>query len=183
MSDVGEAAPEQNGYPWYQSVSDGSLEQGDILLDFPLLEILSPYEELMEGAVEFERVHYDVIVLTQSCDLTAGKIEQVILCPFFTKEQLQEKFKDLKNKGSEKNIQRGKYESLYLLPPCGVDRLFGTPRVVNFRQVQTIPFHVVKGHADTVAQRVRYCPPYREHLAQAFARFIMRIGFPVDFHL
>ncbi len=28
--------------------------------------------------------------------------------------------------------------------------------------------------------RPRLLPPYREHLAQAFARFFMRVGLPVD---
>jgi hypothetical protein len=27
---------------------------------------------------------------------------------------------------------------------------------------------------------VRLLPPYREHLAQAFARFFIRVGLPVD---
>jgi hypothetical protein len=26
---------------------------------------------------------------------------------------------------------------------------------------------------------LRLCPPYREHLAQAFARFFMRVGLPI----
>ncbi len=183
ISDVDQAQPGVPGYPWYQSVSDSSLEQGDILLDFPIIEILSSYEDLMEGTVDFEQLDSDVIILTQSCDLTAGKIEQVVLCPFFTGEKLSGKFEELGRKNGDQKVQRGLFESLYMLPPCSVDDLFSTPRIVNFRQVQTIPLHVVQGHAWTMPRRVRYCPPYREHLAQAFARFIMRIGFPVDFRL
>jgi hypothetical protein len=29
-------------------------------------------------------------------------------------------------------------------------------------------------------RRLRLLPPYREHLSQAFARFFMRVGLPVD---
>jgi len=29
-------------------------------------------------------------------------------------------------------------------------------------------------------KRLRLLPPYREHLSQAFARFFMRVGLPVD---
>jgi len=32
-------------------------------------------------------------------------------------------------------------------------------------------------------KRLRLCPPYREHLAQAFARFFMRVGLPQDVQL
>ena len=33
---------------------------------------------------------------------------------------------------------------------------------------------------DELGTKVRILPPYREHLAQAFARFFMRVGLPVD---
>jgi hypothetical protein len=35
-------------------------------------------------------------------------------------------------------------------------------------------------HVEKLGNRLRLCPPYREHLAQAFARFFMRVGLPSD---
>ena len=34
--------------------------------------------------------------------------------------------------------------------------------------------------ARRLGNRLRLCPPYREHLAQSFARFFMRVGLPID---
>ena len=183
MSDDG-TRQEPIDYPWYRLVTDGSLEQGDLLFDFPFVSVLATYDEIMADQVgSAEKVFYDIVVLTQSCDLAKGKVEHVLLCPFFRKAELGPKFKGLDKSGGEKEVQRGKWESLYLLPPCQVGGINQEPRIVNFRQVLAVPFDVVAVHAIRQAQRARLCPPYREHLAQAFARFIMRIGFPIDFVL
>ena len=39
---------------------------------------------------------------------------------------------------------------------------------------------LVRELAASQGPRLRLNPPYREHLAQAFARFFMRVGLPVD---
>lgn len=183
--------PDDNGagqgklhdYPWYRPVVDGSLEQGDLLFDFPSVAVTSSYEQLLSGEPGFEIHYYDAIVLTQSCDLAAEKVDNVILCPFFRKEELASKFPAIGQKGGEKQVQRGNWESLYLLPPCNIGETAIEPRIVNFRQVFAMPFPVLADHARRQDQKIRLCPPYREHLAQAFARFVMRIGFPIEFRL
>ena len=38
----------------------------------------------------------------------------------------------------------------------------------------------LKAFTITQAHRLRLLPPYREHLSQAFARYFMRVGLPVD---
>lgn len=177
----GEVSPVD--YPWYGPVVDNSLEQGDFLFDFPTVSVVSSYDEIINGTTDFEIVYYDVIVLTQSCDLAAGKIEHVLLCPFFHKQQLVAKFTELQKSDGERRVQRGTWESLYLLPPCRVEGLNLPSQIVNFRQVLAVPFSVVSEHAQQQDHRARLCPPYREHLAQAFARFIMRVGFPIEFRV
>ena len=52
--------------------------------------------------------------------------------------------------------------------------------VVDFHYVYTAPTSYVKQHAAQSGKRLRVCPPYKEHLAQAFARFFMRVGLPAD---
>jgi hypothetical protein len=39
---------------------------------------------------------------------------------------------------------------------------------------------VVREVAAEQGDGIRLLPPYREHLAQAFARFFMRVALPVD---
>jgi len=52
--------------------------------------------------------------------------------------------------------------------------------IVDFHEVYTAPTNVVREFALRTGKRLRLLPPYREHLAQAFARFFMRVGLPVD---
>jgi len=45
--------------------------------------------------------------------------------------------------------------------------------------VFSLPVRFVRKKAAD-GRRLRLLPPYREHLSQAFARFFMRVGLPVD---
>lgn len=52
--------------------------------------------------------------------------------------------------------------------------------IVSFREVWSLPLDFVRRMAAAYGPRPRLRPPYREHLAQAFARYFMRVGLPVD---
>jgi hypothetical protein len=183
MAETSQVSPSED-YPWYRLVTDGSLEQGDLLRGFPTLQLTSTYEETLRGDLAADVTDYDVIILTQSCDLSAKKIDNVLVCPFFTREELAKlstSFADLSSKKWQDMVQRGYWEGLYLIPPCEIDEFGHPPLIVNFRQVVATPLEMVKGHVAATTTRVRLSPPYREHLSQAFARFIMRIGYPIDY--
>lgn len=170
-------------YPWYRKVDDGSLEQGDILLDYPWVMIISSYDEICSGQSDSKVRTANVIIVTQSCDLSRGKVDHILVCPFFTAEQLSNSnpsFKELRKKDGLKNVKKGRYASLYLLPPFTVAGTTYDSCIVNFRQILSVPLDHVIEHASRQQKRIRLCPPYREDLAQAFARFIMRIGLPND---
>lgn len=44
----------------------------------------------------------------------------------------------------------------------------------------TLPLAFLRDQSMATAKRFRLLPPYCEHLSQAFARFTMRVGLPVD---
>jgi hypothetical protein len=67
-----------------------------------------------------------------------------------------------------------------MLASCELPGFASPIRVVSFRQVFSLPFGYIRALASQQSPRLRLLPPYREHLAQAFARFIMRVGLPVD---
>ena len=52
--------------------------------------------------------------------------------------------------------------------------------IVSFREVWSLPLAFLKKMASDCGLRPRIRSPYREHLAQAFARYFMRVGLPVD---
>jgi len=52
--------------------------------------------------------------------------------------------------------------------------------VVDFRHSYSLPFTLINDISGKLGKRLRLLPPYREHLSQAYARFFMRVGLPID---
>ena len=171
-------------YPWYHEVTDGSLEQGDLLNNVPLIALEPPYDAVALEPGNRPRVRVRlgrVIVLTQSCDLEAGKVDNVLVCPHFPPEELATTIEELRTPKGRKRVSQGMVVSAYLLPPCNLPGYEGGQRVVNFRQLATVPFDIAMSIADLQRQRIRLVTPYREHIAQALARFIERVGLPMNY--
>jgi hypothetical protein len=167
-------------YPWYESISGDDLEQGDVLEACPVFQ---PPEELAAGeslSPIFDFEDRDVIVMTQTCDLVAGreKVGTVVFCPVwlltvYTKGYLATP------KGREE-IRRGNVPAYHMLAACELAGFERGVSVVDFRQLFSLPLAFVRKRAALTESRLRLLPPYREHLAQAFARYFMRVGLPVD---
>jgi hypothetical protein len=166
-------------YPWYQAVTGDDLEQGDILEACP---VFRPPDDLGEGqAAFFDAEARDVIVVSQSCDMVKGreKLSDVLLCPVWRLSQFAAGHHLATAKGREE-ARRGHLPSIHLLAACDLPGLAQEVRAVDFRQVHSLPLGFARNHAAAAESRLRLLPPYREHLAQAFARFFMRVGLPTD---
>lgn len=169
-------------YPWYDAVTDGSIDQGDLLGEFPVVSLAAPYDLPLDLDNVSVRVGTsNVIVLTQSCDLDARKIENVLICPHFAPEELADQIQNISNNKVRENIRKGAVVSLYSLPPCDLPGLTQPTRIVNFRQLTTATFGLVEATGRMQRERARLLPPYREHLAQALARFLGRVALPKDY--
>lgn len=168
-------------YPWYGVVEDDSLEQGDFFFACPVLE---PYPIQTDPAAESDVQaivrEYDVLVLSQSCDLVNGKLETVLVCPHWPIQDFEEQEEFFRTPKGKEDIRRGNVPGLHMLAACDAPGFHCPIRVLSFRQVFGLPFNYVSDLARRQSPRLRLLPPYREHLAQAFARFIMRVGLPVD---
>ena len=167
-------------YPWYKQVGRGEpLQQGDMLLTCPVFvpgKSQISQGDTLPGTIDI----HDVLVMTQSCDLAFGKIDMVLVCAFHTLESLAQKnpFYD-KTEGKEA-LRRGHQPSFHLLNKCEYTESRESYLVVDFRQVFGVHLSVLKDMIDNGNSRIRLLPPYREQLSQAFARFFMRVGLPVD---
>jgi hypothetical protein len=170
-------------YPWYGVVEGNELEQGDFLFDCPVLE---PTIELglaqtdKEGEIQATIQVYDVIVLSQSCDLVQGKLDLVLVCPHWLLSVFEQADGFFRSSRGKEDIRRGNMPGYHMLSACDLEDFGSEVRIVNFRQVFGLPLAFVQQLASSQSPRLRLLPPYREHLAQAFARFIMRVGLPVD---
>lgn len=170
-------------YPWYEVVSGDVIEQGDILRGCP---VFSPPEDLSlkvpEGeeptVVQFDWSERDVIVLSQSCDIEKGreKVPEVLLCAIWPCGEVRGHLAT--RKGME-DARRGNLPGYHMLGSCDAQGFESDVVVVDFRRVHTLPLGYFRNLALSAGSRIRLLPPYREHLAQAFARFFMRVGLPI----
>jgi hypothetical protein len=71
---------------WWEEVSGSALLQGDLLRDcvVPIMPAnFEPPHDDEAGEYRFTAEIYDLIVVTQSCDLEQNKVPVVATCPIF----------------------------------------------------------------------------------------------------
>jgi hypothetical protein len=172
-------------YEWY-SVTQGNydLQQGNFIPDCP---IVIPPASIKEGEeVDVDVRLIDSIVLSQSCDLVNGKIDIVLVCPYYSLksfiERLPEQEKTSKNavKKTIDNLRKGYLPGYHLLNKDDSIEHLSDYQVVDFKNVYGVQYSLLQSIIESKENIIRLLPPYREHLSQAFARYFMRVGLPQD---
>jgi len=165
-------------YPWYEVVdADEPLLQGDFIKSCP---VVIPPPQITSGKVDVDVIEYDVVVMSQSCDLIQRKLDLVLVCPIWPLSEFEERSGFFKSKKGKEALRRGNVPGYHLLNKCEIDGFETDYLVVDFRSVYSVPFDFIMELVEKRGKRLRLLPPYREHLSQAFARFFMRVGLPVD---
>jgi hypothetical protein len=170
-------------YPWFEVVQGRDLEQGDILAGCP---VFRPSFKDTEGEAS-ARITVNRrtgVIVTQSCDLVTraeGRChcKEVLFCPVYSRGELAND-PVFGRKAAWEEARKGRLPGYHVLNRCelaGHEREF---LLVDFSQVFTVDVSIVRELAAGQGPRLRLLPPYREHLSQAFARFFMRVGLPVD---
>ena len=158
-------------WPWYQVLTSSTdLAQGDIL-DGVVVPEISP------GSREVDERKYTLIVMTQSCDIP--DIPQFIFCPVWTREQLgaiEPKFNDRSYIG---NLTSGRVVGFLPIDKSTEPGMERPWRIVQFERIIELKREDLYKQLAEMGPRLRVLPPYREHIAQQFARFFMRVGLPV----
>jgi hypothetical protein len=137
-----------------------------------------PPEDGFSRPYEFDGDTYNVIVVTQSCDLENNKAPLVATCPIFTLAEFESDNAKFAEKGQWERVRQGRVEGLHLL--AGVQSPVDNRQalVVDFRQIYSLPIGYLEARAVTLGLRYRLLSPYVEHFSQSFARFFMRVGLP-----
>jgi hypothetical protein len=114
-----------NNLDWYEVTEGPSLLQGDVLGNCPVFAVSDSLSWPLWATadIKVEAKVFDLVVMTQSCDLENEKVQDVLLAQLVAW-----------NDAVRAEVERGN----------------------GLRS------------------------PYREHLAQAFARYFMRVGLPHD---
>ena len=166
-------------YPWYEKVDrNETLLQGDLVNFCPI--IIPPTSTIIGENIKLEVKEYNVIVMSQSCDLILKKIELVLICPYYSLDEFETMSLFFKNKEGKETLRKGNIPGYHLLNKIEIPGFETEFLVVDFRSVFSIPLNFINDLVKTKGERIRLLSPYREHLSQAFARFFMRVGLPVD---
>lgn len=170
-------------FDWYEVVDGTDVQQGDFLPWCPVV-VPPPDVQFVPGerpdSITVDIALYNVIIMTQSCDLAAAKIELVLLCPHWPVSVFAEQHPSFRDDNSKEQVRRGNVAGYHMLAECSIPGLEHDVQIVDFRTVYSMPFSYIMGLVSRMPQRLRLLPPYREHLSQAFARFFMRVGLPED---
>ena len=169
-----------SNYPWYAIVTpEDGLEQGDFVLQCPILE---PVQDFQEKSTKTKYTEYDVVIMSQSCDLQQEKLSLVLVCPFWSMKAIEENNPWLKPRKAKERLRMGQQPNYHLLNKPGVSDmpLDDDFLVVDFRSVFSVPFPFLIECIASTPRRLRLLSPYKEHLSQSFARFFMRVGLPID---
>lgn len=171
---------------WYEITSGSTLRQCDILMGCPVFR----FDGTLQWPVDWNkglpiRVETnDSIILTQSCDLENDKIEDVLLAqviawPVLVHQQVLSKNQFVKSRNFRKALIEGNTPGQALLHK-NEDEPHLEWSIVSFQRVYTIQKTFHEKFALSLGPRLRLRSPYREHIAQAFARFVMRVGLPYN---
>lgn len=178
-------------FDWYEELKNGdmSIEQGDLLQACP---VVLPPQTIVPGTVCQVAVReYNVVILTQSCDLLQGKAESITVSPYFTLSELVKTNSDFQKAQATGNAEKvrswlnnqakvfaaGKQLGYHILDK-NTDVGFPEHLVVALRKTYNLDIGYVKSIIGKQTRRVRLLPPYREQLSQSFATLYMRVGLP-----
>lgn len=154
---------------WYEQAAE--LSQGTILRDVRV------FEELPNSTDEAPRVaprRIDGIVLTQSCDILKKSQTRLLISEIQAYRQLADEHQGFfRTSKWRKQLADGVTIAEFILPPAPGIILDWS--LVNFRELHTVRRASL---IDRDGGYIGLDSPYREHLGQAFARFMMRVGLP-----
>jgi hypothetical protein len=172
-------------YPWYEQVSPGNrIEQGDIVLDCSLLVPDEEHYRAIITSTPTEKPinikQINAIILSQSCDILNEKIDSLIVCPIWSLKTLLHNEPYYLKTEARNELRKGNSPSYHLLNKCRLsDETEEDYYFVDFHNIYSVPKNIIAEMYKTTS-RTRLLPPYREHLAQSFARYFMRVGLPSD---
>lgn len=183
---------------WYQNLrNEPQIQQGDLIVGCPVLE--SPANLTEYGQYTVRATTYNVIAMTQSCDLVAQqngrrRADNVTVCPYFTFDKYFESRITaamradsrvlLSAKNSRiKELAAGKQLGVHILniePDSGINEHIVIDLRLPYVMKYSLLSQVIRLHNE---ERLRLNSPYLEHVSQAFATLYMRVGLPSSIDL
>lgn len=176
-----------SGNLWYDTAdAKDALMQGDLVQKCPVVIPIKPQKKSFEigaGPLDGKLAKYDVVVLSQSCDLAHNKTKFIIVCPYWPLSKFQENRPDYREEETLTDLVSQNIHGYHVLNKCDHPGFPPELLVVSFRHITSLPYSWLMQYVQGQGTRPRLVSPYREHLSQALARFFMRVGLPEDITL
>lgn len=165
---------------YVDTTSDGSITQGDILFNFPVLvPVITNPTELTEYSPEniakrtaFD-IHYtDLIIMTQSCDLVNNPamsrkpLDYVVCATIRRIDKYTKKVID--------NVNSGRMPAYYLLNKD--DKFLSNSQIIDFTGIHTITYEFLNDFASKQTSRFKPSSPILEKISHHFGNYFSRIG-------
>lgn len=164
---------------WFVGIDGADIEQGDLFFDCPVIRPTS-YTFPLPDEIDVNAEDHDVVVLTQTCDLENDKVLDVLLAKVQLYSDLVKisgsRNPAIKGRNWRASVRKGE-QPPYVLVPHGSNS-HADWAIVDFHHLFTVPKQYLVGLATQLGTRPRLVSPYKEHLAQAFAGYMMRVGLP-----
>lgn len=97
--------------PWYEIVATEELQQGDLFPNCPVVltpTTLNPrVNSEPPSAIAAQVRLYNVIVMSQSCDLVQRKLDLVLVCPYWGLTELEAMDARFKSPRLKEEVRRG----------------------------------------------------------------------------
>lgn len=122
---------------------------------------------------------YDLIILTNSCDIVNKDPPIILVAPYIEISEFQKKHKKFTNTHL-KLTRKGQMFSYRLLPPCEIEDYDTETFIVDFGNIMAISLDSIQQHISDLDKRLRLRPPLREYISQAYAISIMRVSLPEE---
>lgn len=122
---------------WASIVGD-ILEQGDLLSGCLVPRLhpdFAPDNPSTRDAQVVKMEEFDLIIMTQSCDLGHGKVRQVATCPVYTLIEFETHYPEFKKKDKRETLLKQKIISLYPLPAPSKPEEREASLIVDFREI------------------------------------------------
>lgn len=151
----------------WESIEGEDLEQGDFIPNCLIPVFGDDFDPSAIPDGETLPVHleeYNVIIVTQSCDLENGKVRRVALCPVVTLQEMEKSSPGFTTK-SFPNVRAGRVHGLYLLKPFPEIYNLAGDHIVDFREIYALPIGYLKKHAVSLGSRLSLESPFREHFS------------------
>ncbi len=167
---------------WWDEVEASDLMQGDFLkntfVPIPTVKVTKK-GALSKSAFGFytqKVAEYDVVILTQSCDLENNKVPNILVSPIYNLSGFQDTNLEYKSSRLLEEIRRGGNHGLHMLSshlePANQQKVF----IVDFKEVYTLPKTYIEIHIKNIGKRLRLKDVYREKLSKAFGDFFSRVA-------